>query len=291
MKWGGSLKLLNPATPPLTVHADKLKALILDWAGTTVDFGSIAPARTLQTLFRRVNIDLSEAETRRDMGLPKKEHIRAILSMPTVRVAWQKVHGASPSDADVEKMYAEFIPLQFSCLDEYSSVIPGIPEIVSSFRERGLKIGSTTGYTREMLDLLVEKSAKEGYIPDCSLTTGEVGAGRPHPFMIFETAVRLQVYPMAAIAKIGDTPADIHEGLNAGTWSIGVAGTGNMIGLSRADFQALSDRERTLRLGEARSELAKAGAHYVVDTLDEVNAVLDDVDARLAEAKRTDVSR
>ena len=153
------------------------------------------------------------------------------------------------------------------------------------FRRRGLKIGTTTGYTREMLDLLVEASAKAGYRPDCSLAPSDVGVGRPHPFMIYENAVRLQVYPLAAIAKVGDTPADIQEGLNAGVWSIGVAGTGNMTGLSYQDFQALPASERQDRLAIARTELENAGAHYVVDSLAEVDPVLDDIDGRLKSAQ------
>ena len=278
------MKLLNAAVPPKTVYADGLKCVVLDWAGTTVDFGSLAPARTLQTLFGELSIVLSEEETRAHMGLPKRDHIRGILSMPRVRAAWKEARGAEPDEADVLEMYERFIPLQFSCLDEYSGLIPGVPEVVAGFRARGLKIGSTTGYTRAMLDVLVEKSASEGYSPDCSLTPEEVGAGRPHPFMIYETAVRLGVYPTAAIAKIGDTPADIHEGLNAGAWSIGVAGTGNMVGLSFAEFNALPAAHREERLAKARAELEAAGAHYVVDTLDEVAAVLDDIDARLKPA-------
>jgi len=260
---------------------------VLDWAGTTVDHGSLAPARTLQQLFAKAHITLSESETRRDMGLPKKDHIRGILSMPRVREAWQELLGRLPGEADVDEMYREFIPLQFSCLAEYSAVIPGVAEATQNFRKRGLKIGSTTGYTRAMLDLLVEQSAKHGYSPDCSLSPEEVGAGRPHPFMMYESAVRLQVYPMAAIAKIGDTPVDVQEGLTAGAWSIGVAGTGNMIGLSFEDFQALSETERESRLVEARAELQNAGAHYVVDSLAEVSSVLDDIDERLKSASRS----
>jgi len=281
------LKLLNPAIPPQTIHADHLRGLVLDWAGTTVDFGSLAPARTMQHLFVRVGIPLTEPETRQHMGLPKKEHIRGILSLPRVRDAWQNLRGPIPSETDVDELYSEFIPLQFSCLAEYSALIPGVVKAMQSFRQRGLKIGSTTGYTRAMLDLLVEKSAKDGYSPDCSLTPEEVGAGRPHPFMMYECAVRLQVYPLAALAKIGDTPVDIQEGLNAGAWSIGVAGTGNKIGLSLEDFRALSEAERESRLADARAELQNAGAHYVVDTLAEVHSVLDDIDARLKSAIRS----
>jgi len=281
------LKLLNSAVPRETVPLGRLKGLVLDWAGTTVDYGSLAPAKTLQQLFAKARITLTESETRRDMGLPKKDHIRGILLMPRVRDAWRELHGYTPGEADVERMYQEFIPLQFSCLAEYSTVIPGVAEASEKFRERGLKIGSTTGYTRAMLDLLVEQSAKNGYRPDCSLSPEDVGAGRPLPFMMYESAVKLQVYPLAALAKIGDTPVDIHEGLNAGAWSIGVAATGNMIGLSLDDFRALSGSEREARLVRARAELQEAGAHYVVDTLADVDAVLDDIEDRLKSAAKS----
>lgn len=271
------MKSLDQRTP----RATKLQALILDWAGTTVDFGSLAPVKTLDKVFIQAGIHLNESEIRQDMGLPKKDHIRRLLSIPRVSDAWKELRAREPSLSDVEEIYRRFIPLQLSCLAQYSSLIPGVVDNVRLFRERGLKIGSTTGYTRAMLDLLVEQSAKAGYQPDCSIAPEDVGIGRPEPFMVYETAVRLRVYPFASIAKVGDTPADIHEGLNAGAWSIGVAGTGNGIGLSYGDFQALSHSERQARLQSARRELGSAGAHYVVDTLAELNAVLDDIDARL----------
>lgn len=275
------MKLLNPNLPPHTIPANRLKALVLDWAGTTVDFGSLAPARTIQGVFEGVGISLSEDEVRRDMGLAKKDHIAHILATPRVRDAWRAVRGSLPTPDEADVLYKMFVPLQFSCLAEYSTLIPAVVESVQRFRKRGLKIGSTTGYTREMLDLLLESSAKEGYKPDCSISPEDVGSARPGPFMLYENAVRLQVYPMASIAKVGDTPADIHEGLNAGTWSIGVAATGNAIGLSYAEFQTLPAKERELRVAKARAELQGAGAHYVVDTLAEIDLVLDDIEARL----------
>lgn len=275
------MRLLNSALPPNTVGAAHLKAVILDWAGTTVDFGSLAPARTLQKVFALLGTPLAEPEARRDMGLPKKDHIRAIVSLTRIREAWQTSRGHAPNEANVDEIYQQFVPLQLSCLAEYSALIPGVLEAVLGLRQRRLKIGSTTGYTRSMLDVLLEKSAQAGYSPDCSLSPEDVGAGRPLPFMIYESAVRLQVYPMAAICKIGDTPADIQEGLNAGVWSIGVAGTGNGIGLSFDAFQNLSTSEKESRLTQARAELQHAGAHYVIDTLGELPPVLDDIDAHL----------
>jgi 2-aminoethylphosphonate--pyruvate transaminase/phosphonoacetaldehyde hydrolase len=275
---------IDLAVPSSLAGAERLKAVVLDWAGTTVDFGSVAPARTLQRLFASRGIELSEQETRQHMGLPKKEHIRGILSLPRVGEAWAQKFGGAPGSADVDQMYEAFIPLQFSCLMDYCAVISGVTEAVEAMRARGLKIGSTTGYTREMLDMLLVPAAREGYAPDCSLTPGEVGEGRPHPFMMYECARRLGVYPLAAIAKVGDTPVDIQEGLNAGSWSIGVAGTGNAVGLTRAEFYSLSQAERELRLMGARRELREAGAHYVIDDFTQLGAVLDEIDARLRSA-------
>ncbi len=125
------------------------------------------------------------------------------------------------------------------------------------------------------------QKAREGYRPDCSLSPEDVGAGRPHPFMIFETAVRLQIYPLAGIVKVGDTVADIEEGLNAGTWAVGVVKTGNMLGLSKANLDSLPEAELASRLNAGRAELKQAGAHYIIDTLQELENVLEDIDLQL----------
>ena len=275
------MKLLNPSVPPNTVSASRVRAVIFDWAGTTVDFGSVAPARTLQKVFAEFGVPIDESEARRDMGLPKRDHIASILSMERVQAAWKRSHGAPALEADVDRVYQRFVPLQLDCLAEYSSVIDGVPETAERLRSRGLRVGSTTGYSRAMLDLLVAQSVREGFSPDASVSPEEVGSGRPQPFMIFENAVRLQVYPLAAIVKIGDTVADVQEGLNAGVWSVGVVKTGNMIGLSKAELAALSPEDLTARLRAAHKELEGAGAHYIIDTIDELEAVLDDIDLQL----------
>lgn len=282
--------LLNPDVPRHAGYTGKLKAIILDWAGTTVDYGSLAPVRTLQQVFERADLPITEPEARRDMGIQKKDHIRAILSIPRVSDAWMSLRNHPPSESDVEALYQQFVPLQFSCLLEYSTVLPGIPEAVERLRRRGLKIGTSTGYTREMLAMLVAASAESGYTADCNLCPDDVAAGRPHPYMIFEIAVRLQVYPLAAIVKIGDTPSDIYEGLNAGTWTVGIAATGNMNGLSREEFSTLSPGQQQSRLAVARAELQKAGAHFVVDAAAEVDAVLDEIDARISAQSAVSVS-
>src|SRR5262249_49793037 len=188
---GGGMKLanrtlLNPNVPHHPGYSGKLKAVILDWAGTTVDFGSLAPVRTLQRVFDSAGLPITEAGARRRMGIQKKDHIRAILTCDRVREGWTQLRNKPPSESDVESLYQQFIPLQFSCLLEYSTLISGVPEAAERFRHRGLKIGTSTGYTREMLDILVSSAAKSGYSADCNLCPDDVGPGRPHPFMIFQ---------------------------------------------------------------------------------------------------------
>src|SRR5579863_1294258 len=233
-------------------YSGPIKAVIFDWAGTTVDHGSLAPVRVLQEVFARRKVVLSEEEARRDMGILKKDHIRKILFEPAIAHRWRDSVGKDPREADVESLFADFIPLQLECIVRYSEVIEGVAETVARIRKRGIKIGSTTGYTRAMLDLILKPAAEQGYNPDCAITPDEVDGGRPHPWMIYANAIRLKVEPLEAIVKIGDTPVDIEEGLRAGVWTIGVACTGNMIGLSAEDFGKLAPSEKATRLENAR---------------------------------------
>ena len=267
-------------------YSGPLKAVILDWAGTTVDHGSLAPVRVLQQVFAARGVPLSEAQARRDMGVLKKDHIRKILFEASVSSKWRDAAGHEPAEADVENLFANFIPLQLECIIKYSTVIDGVAATVARLRKRGLKIGSTTGYTRAMLELVLRPAAEQGYAPDCALTPDEVGAGRPQPWMIFANAIRLQVEPLAAIVKVGDTPVDIEEGLRAGAWTIGVARTGNMIGLSAEDFAALAPAEQATRLEHARAQLTGAGAHEVIDAVAECEGALDAIEARMGRGER-----
>jgi phosphonoacetaldehyde hydrolase len=243
----------------------RLQAAILDWAGTTVDFGSMAPVRVIQQLFAEHGVPLSGEESRAFMGMPKRDHIAHTLQMPRVRAAWSEVHGEAPGEAAVRLIYDEFEPRQLEVLREpaYSELIPGTAEAVARMRARGMKIGSTTGYTRPMLELILERAKAQGYDPDCALCPGDVGAGRPYPWMVYEAAVRMKVYPLWAMVKIGDTAVDVEEGLNAGMWTVAVIKTGNLIGCA-----------------------APGNAHYAVDSVAEIDAVLDRVDARLAAGER-----
>lgn len=258
-----------------------LKAVILDWAGTVVDFGCHAPVTILQELFSNHGVPISTEEARRAMGLLKKDHIRSILVLPRVSETWAIRHGARPGEKQVEILFAEFTPMQIATLAEYSDVIEGVPEAVAAIRERGLAIGSTTGYTRPMLDVILPRAAAQGYVPDASVTPDEAGGGRPAPWMCWRNLQQLMVFPPASCVKIGDTPSDMEEGVNAGMWTIGIVDSGNEIGLRPAEWSALSRDSRDHRRAQARHRLQKAGAHYVANTLGEAVVLMDRLEQRL----------
>lgn len=263
-----------------------LKAVILDWAGTAVDYGSLAPVVALQRIFQENGVPITAGEARQDMGVLKRDQIRFILAGDRVRQEWAREYGGAPSENDVLRLFTDFLPKQAEILAAFSEPIEGVCGTVDAWRDAGLKIGSTTGYTRDLLDAVMEAAAPRGYRPDASVTPDQVGAGRPKPFMCYRNAIELQTFPLSAYVKIGDTPSDIGEGQNAGMWTIGISMTGNEIGLTREDFLALAPNEQEALRIRACSRLRHAGAHFIAPSVAECNDFLLEIDRRLAAGER-----
>lgn len=267
-------------------YRGSLKAVILDWAGTTLDYGCYAPAVVFREIYKRFGVEITMEEARGPMGAHKRTHILKISQMDSVQKRWTEVHGKPPTEADVDQMFEQFVPLQLACLADYADLIPGTVEACKEFRARGMKIGSSSGYTKAMMDLLYAEAVKRGYEPDSTVCATEVPEGRPAPWMCLMNAQLLGIYPMEAIVKVGDTLPDIYEGLNAGMWTIGLAMTGNELGLNEAEIKALDPAVRERKRATAYERMAQAGAHYVVDGIEGVPAVLDLINARLAACER-----
>ncbi len=263
-----------------------LKAVILDWAGTTMDYGCYAPAVVFVEVYKRKDVPITIEEARAPMGAHKKVHIRKISQLESVVQRWQEVYGRKPNEDDIEAMFQEFIPLQLDCLADYADLIPGTLEAITEFRNRGLKIGSTTGYLHEMMELLLKEAGTRGYAPDATVCASDVPAGRPEPWMCLQNAMNLGIYPMEAIVKVGDTLPDIEEGLNAGMWTIGLAKTGNEIGLNEQEIANLPQDVLETKLAQAYVRMHQTGAHYVVDGIWDVPPILDLIDQRLRRGER-----
>jgi phosphonoacetaldehyde hydrolase len=251
----------------------RIDAVILDWAGTTVDYGSCAPARVFVEIFRRRGIEITVAEARGPMGMAKRDHIATVARLQRVSQLWRE-NGSDPSDDDVQSMYDEFLPLQKETLAANSDVIPGVPEAIAELRRRGLKIGSTTGYTRELMDVVAPLAARGGYIPDVVVSSDDVPAGRPAPWMNLRAAEALGITPTNSIV-VDDTPVGIQAGLNAGAWTIAVSQTGNALGLTLEEVNALPNSELEARLASIEREFFGTGAHAVVRSVADLPQLID----------------
>jgi len=251
-----------------------LKAVVFDWAGTMIDFGSRAPVVALLLLFEAEGVPITEAEARADMGMAKRDHIAAILAAPRVRAAWAARHGAEPDMAAVDHLFAAIGPMMFEAANECAVLIPGAAEVAAELRAAGVKIGSCTGYTREMMAGILPAAAAQGYAPDVLVCAGDTAAGRPSPLMLWKNLVELGVWPATACVKVDDAAVGIAEGRGAGVWTVGVAASGNSVGLTAEALAALPAEERAARIAHARKVLEEAGAHLVIDTVADLPAAL-----------------
>lgn len=243
-----------------------IRAVIFDWAGTTVDYGCQAPVAALKEAFAKLGVPLEDREARHSMGLLKIDHIGAILRLPRVGQAWRAQHGTEPDAAAAAQLFAEFGPAQMRVIEQHSDLIPTVPAVVTELRHRGIKIGATTGYTSDMLAPVLVKAKAQGYVPDAAITPDVVGAGRPKPWMIFENMRRLDVYPPRAVVKVGDTPSDIEEGQSAGVWTVAVVASSNEVSAYGPE--------------EGRARLAAAKPDFLIDTLSQLPAILREIHLR-----------
>ena len=269
-------------------YRGKVKALVLDWSGTTADAYVVAPAVVFVEVFKKKGVEISMAEARGPMGLRKDLHIKALTEVPEIRERWNGVHGKYPDQGDVDAMFADFVPLQLDCLRKYTDLLPGVAEVIQRLQAQGIKIGSSTGFTRAMVDILEEEAAKQGYRPDASVAGDEVTHGaRPAPHMVYKNLDMLGIHPIQSVVKVDDTVSGVGEALNAGCWGVGVVRYSNYMDVDTPEQgAALSDDEIARRMAKTRDILEKAGAHYVIDSLADIEPVIDDVNARLARGEK-----
>lgn len=270
-----------------------LRAVVFDWAGTMIDFGCCAPVVALRRVFADSGVEITEAEARADMGKAKRDHIRALLALPRVAGAWREVHGVAPDESDVSRLHDVVEPLMQAAARDCAQLISGAAELAARLRAAGVRVGSSTGYTRAMMVDILPLAAEQGYAPDVVVCAGETLEGRPSPLMMWKALVELGAWPASACVKIDDAVVGIGEGLAAGAWTVGLSASGNGVGLSREALDLLPPPERARRIAASASALRAAGAHYVVETVAELGLVLEEIGARIAagETPREPASR
>ena len=259
-----------------------LQAAILDWAGTVVDFGSFAPTQIFVEAFAEFGVQISLDEARGTRGMGKWDHIRTLCNTPAIAERYREKFGRTPTDDDVSAIYERFMPLQIEKIGLHSALIPGALDAIAALRGKGLKIGSCSGYPAVVMARVVEIARDNGYLPDHVIATDEVPNGRPYPAQSLANVIALGISDVAACVKVDDTWPGIVEGRSAGMWTVALTCSGNALGLTYEQYRALpqdqlaQERRRIAQMFEA------SRPHYLIDTIAELPAVIDDINARLA---------
>jgi phosphonoacetaldehyde hydrolase len=261
-------------------YAGPVRAVILDWAGTVVDHGSRAPMGAFQRAFAQLGVEISIADARGPMGMAKADHIRAVGR--AVNAGWRAKHGRDFSDADVQAIFEIFEPMNVAAIADHAALIPGVLDAIAALKARGIRIGSTTGYTRPIMAALAPLAAAQGFVPEVTVCAGDLAAGRPAPLQMWHAMAALGVWPAASVVKVDDTPPGIGEGRAAGCWTIGLALTGNIAGWSAVELAAVPEAEIAAARARATAELTAAGAHLVIDSAATLPAAIAAIEARLA---------
>ncbi|GEA59133.1 phosphonoacetaldehyde hydrolase [Vibrio comitans] len=269
---------------------NKVQAVIFDWAGTTVDFGSFAPTTIFVEAFKQAfDFEISLNEARGPMGMGKWDHIRTLGNDPVISERWTERFGMPMTDAQVTEIYNTFMPLQIEKVKqpEHASLIPGAKHTLEFLRENEIKVGSCSGYPRPVMDALVVAANQMGYQPDCVVASDDLEAGsRPGPWMALQNVIELGINNVAHCVKVDDAIPGIDEGLNAGMWTVGLALSGNEAGFTLDEFLQASEDEISQARERAGNKMRAANAHYVIDTIADLPSVITDINRRIADGER-----
>ena len=258
-----------------------IKSVVFDWAGTTIDYGCFAPLKAIWEIFHSKGIEISMEEIRRSMGLKKRDHIEKLMVLDEIRTQWIQKFGAPPNKTDIDEFYNLFESKLLKLLPYHCSLIPGVVEVMQALRKSGLKIGSCTGYTKEMMNIIVPLANQYGYSPDAFITSSDVPVGRPSPFMCYKNAIELETYPMHCMVKVGDTITDIEEGLNAGMWTVAVILGSSELGLNQQEVQRMDFNNLKDKVFKVFQRFKQARAHYILESIRELPDIVDQINRRL----------
>lgn len=262
-----------------------IQAIILDWAGTTIDFGSRAPVQAFIELFNREGVQATEAQAREPMGTEKREHITQMLANQNIQKQWQNVKGSASTEIDINRLYDAFLPIQTEIIKDRSKLIPGWKEAFVQLKSKGYLIGGNTGYARPMMEPALKLAAEQGYHPITTICATEVKRGRPAPDMALTTMLELGANHVHACVKVDDTLPGIEEGLRAGMWTVGVAISGNEVGLDETDWNDLTEEEQSELRTKAYKRFNMQGAHIVIDSVADLPTAIQTIENWISEGR------
>jgi len=182
---------------------------VFDIAGTLMEDTGVL-ARSFLQAFEVSGIPASEAQIQEMRGAAKRDVIKHF----AVKHLGQEY---AQMEEKVDEAYSTFRRLlEENYTKEDTKPVAGAEDTLEWLRDREILIATTTGFYRQVRDLILGKLGWDGSFFDCNVCSDDVPRGRPAPYMIFECMGRLKVPDVRRVIAIGDTPLDLQAGCNAG---------------------------------------------------------------------------
>jgi phosphonatase-like hydrolase len=224
---------------------DEIELVIFDMAGTTVnDEDSVN--RCVRDALLAAGLEVSAVDVNRVMGLPKPRAIALLV---------ERCGRLSDLGPRLEAIHRDFVArsIAFYRTDPAVREVAGASKVFERLRGAGIRVALNTGFDRAITDVILARLGWSGDgLIDGTIASDEVARGRPHPDMIRELIRRLGVSAATRVAKVGDTPADLEEGTNAGC--------GLVIGVTNGSH--------------SREELARFPHTHLIESIRELPALI-----------------
>jgi phosphonoacetaldehyde hydrolase len=260
----------------------KIRGVVFDWAGTIIDFGSLAPMGAFVKLFANHGIQISIEQARIPMGLPKLAHIEALGALPGIAALWVQRKGGPFTSGDAVALLREFEPMSALAALEHKDFIPGFMDTYRWLQDNKIGVATTTGYTRKIMTPLIAHAELQGFFPELVICCDDVERSRPDPIGMVRCMDGLGLAGQAAtVVKVDDTVPGLQEAFNAGCWTVGVAASGNALGWSWDQWVRSSEDERAPAVAQAHRTLSQAGAHIVIDSVADLPEALRAIESRI----------
>jgi phosphonatase-like hydrolase len=184
-----------------------IQLVVFDMAGTTVHDDD-GVNRCIREALRAFGVEAAAADVNRVMGLPKPQALAELIE------TYGRTEDLGPR---VEEIHRELVrrSIEFYASDPSVREVEGASAMFDRLRSEGIRIAVNTGFNRAITDVILGRLGWVGRV-DASIASDEVAQGRPHPDMIRELMKRFEISNPTLVAKVGDTPADLEEGRNAG---------------------------------------------------------------------------
>ena len=247
-----------------------IKACIFDLGGTIVDKYSLSPLLSLQKAFSLKKIYIPNKLIIQGMGKHKYEHIYYLCNKNIINTQFRIHNDRDISSVDMESIFNDFNDIQTQHMKLYLNIIPETYIIMKYLQENDIKVGITTGFNKNQMNIAVDK-LKYNHIKIDSHTSSDY-AYRPLPYMIKSNMNNLQIDDPKQVIKIDDTCVGIQEGINAGCYTVGVARWS--VNMDMFSLDALTKDDINHKLIESRRRLKEGGADFVIDTLDELPSII-----------------